>query len=226
MSITAALGAFGIVKKLLGLTQKDGTPSEEPGRNMMRLIMVLLAVIPLVGALSYCSGKKQANKVIDGYVSDLAKSRVEKQKVQTVIQTQIVTEFKDRVAYIESVKFLNRDVVRLVPQLAVDTNNVPYIPMGVINVINAASEGREATTDEAADVRNSQVTLDVLGEVVSSNLAETFKAQSAVRAWEGWYDDTSVNWNSKNGKLPKESIAELPIATPTKIEIENPEQGE
>ena len=205
MPLGLILPIWGFFKSLFTGKDHEGAAVNRKFRWIMIGIVLLIIALVVGLRLSYNAGVRTGNATVEKFVKDQNAKTAKKEAAQSAIQTAVQTDYQTKIRWITKTRVANQVASNDVPDVAVDQNQQAFIPMGAINVMNAAALNKPIDPEAAKDTRDSGVTLPVLTDVVVQNYSESHDKDAIIDAWESWYEKSYKLWMEKN--VPDEFYA-------------------
>lgn len=148
----------------------------------------ILAVLVAVGFAGYQKGINVSKVEIERYKNASLVLKQKLDKAQNKVDVRIVTEYKDRVAYVDKVVYKTRDVVR--------TNVVSNFKFtkGWIYAYNQSVQGLEVDPVLASDKTIASVSdVDALADTIIPNNGISLSNQAKLDALQKWVRETEAS---------------------------------
>lgn len=154
-------------------------------------IIALILGISVSSLGLYYSGKEQERSVWGKKMHDAELQIAQLEKRQQQISTVIVTEYKDRIQYIDRVK--HQVVTEYVTKVAVDQCK---LTQGFVDLHDSVALGEVPYSQENLD-RITTVSIADVAETVKQNYATYHRTAAQLEALQSWLNQQKLLWDEK-----------------------------
>lgn len=167
------------------------------GKAKLGLVALVLAIlVAIVGSTAYFSyqrGLGVSALEIQKYQTESKKLQKKLAQAQTKVDVRVVTEYKDRIAYVDRVVYKTRDVIR---------DNVPEqftLSRGWIYAYNQSVLGLEPDPEKAANKEPSTVSeMRALADTIAPNNGICIANKVRLDSLQQWVRETNETRNNIN----------------------------
>lgn len=176
-----------------------------------KLVGLLLAALVLTNSINwfvtsriyYAKGENVSKVVIERYKGKVAELQLEVNKATGKVTTQVITQYRDRIKYVDRVVTKNGEtIVKYVPVPRDGNGQEIMVPAGWVYAHNMAAEGKEIDPAKAADATPTAVSYNVALQIIADNYGAYQRLVAKDKAWQTWYKGLQqVYENYKNTEI-------------------------
>lgn len=176
-----------------------------------KLVGVLVAALILTNTINwfttsriyYNKGVNVSKVAIADYQRQIAELQVKVNKATGVMTTKVITQYKDRVKYVDRVVTKNGEtIVKYVPVPRDPQGNEIMVPAGWVYAHNQAALGKAIDPAKARDATPTAVSYNVALQIIAENYGAYQRLVAKDEAWQTWYKGLQqVYENYKNTEI-------------------------